>query len=47
MSSASEDYSAPTVSEYDLDPGGNYAPAQELNGESSPGVLSSSVYGQQ
>jgi hypothetical protein len=43
MSSVSEDYSAPTVSEYDLDPGGNYAPSKELNGSSAPGVLTSSV----
>ena len=41
MSTQQDDYSAPTVSEYNLDPGGNYvSPASE---EGTAGVLSGSI----
>ena len=42
MSSANDDYSAPTVSEYSLDPGGNYAsPSESVGDVDGPGILGS------
>ncbi|MCF7847320.1 MAG: hypothetical protein K9M45_00610 [Kiritimatiellales bacterium] len=44
MSSQEENYSAPSVFEYDLDPGGNYvSPAQDPASEGGQGVLSASI----
>ncbi len=45
MSATDNDYSAPTVSEYNLDPGGNYvSPASTVESDpyAGPGVLSNS-----
>ena len=38
MSTTDEDYFAPTVSEYSLDPGGNYVSPGSSEGDSSDGV---------
>ena len=42
MSSENNDYSAPSVSEYSLDPGGNYvSPSENVGNVDGPGVLGS------
>ena len=43
MSSQTEDYSAPTVSEYNLDPGGNYVSPASTGSEGGGGTLSASI----
>lgn len=44
MSPQEENYTAPSVFEYDLDPGGNYvSPAVDPAGNGNPGVLSAST----
>ena len=42
MSAENEDYFAPTVSEHDLDPGGNYVSPADPEA-AGPGVLSGSL----
>ena len=43
MSAPDNDYSAPAVSEYTLDPGGNYVSPGEDRFEGSGGTLSTSI----